>query len=371
MAEATRGARAEELPEVERAPARERILVLDADPAIRASLAFYLIHHGHVAITASSAPEALERLAEGECFLLITEVAPPGLGGASNLELLAQVRAAHPEVDVIFTAGSLETGFALRALREGAVDFLKKPFELDELTHAVRRARERRELLLRALAAEKAAERNRLTDVHASAAIVAFAAMIDAKSRFTRSHSERVASYSARLATALGLGDEVVQRVRFGGRIHDIGKIGTPDAILEKPGPLTPEEWVEMRRHPAIGGACLRGMDLLQAYLPMVELHHESWDGSGYPHGLRGEETPLEARIVKIADYYDAITSRRPYRQPMDLGKAIDYLRAERGRLLDPDLAAVFIEIVPRRVLRDRARRARAELEMARERDGA
>ncbi|MBK9387436.1 MAG: HD domain-containing protein [Planctomycetes bacterium] len=361
-------AESEELEHAFRAEARERVLVLDADPAIRSSIAYFLNHRGTPAVAAASAEAALEQLAEGSFFLLITETLPPGLSG---LELLSRVRARHPEVDVIFTAGSLEIAFALRAVREGALDFLRKPFELDELAHSIRRARERRGLLLRVVAAEKLAERTRLTEEHVRDAIVALAAMIDAKSRFTRSHSERVASYSARLASAMGLAPEVVQRVRFGGRIHDIGKIGTPDAILEKPGPLTPEEWVEMRRHPAIGAECLRGMGILQPYLPMVELHHENWDGSGYPLGLRGEETPLEARIVKVADYYDAITSRRPYREPLALGKAIDYLRAERGRLLDPDLTELFIEIGPERVLRDRARRRRPEFEIARERGGA
>jgi response regulator RpfG family c-di-GMP phosphodiesterase len=342
--------------------APERVLVLDADPAIRASIAFYLTARGLPAIPVASAAEALEHVEVGRGFLLLSEATPRDLPG---LELLEQLRLRHPEVDVLFTVRDPDLGFALRAVRAGALDLLREPYELAELERAVRRALHRRRLLRRALASAEAAERSRLTEQHVRDAIAAFAAMIDAKSSFTRSHSERVASYAARLD------DESVQRVRYGGRIHDIGKIGTPDAILEKPGPLTPEEWVEMRRHPAIGGACLRGMTLLQPYLPMVELHHENWDGSGYPLGLRGEETPLDARIVKIADYYDAITSRRPYRQPMELSKAIDYLSAERGRLLDPELTRVFIEVGPQRVLRDRARRRSSEFGMARERGGA
>jgi putative nucleotidyltransferase with HDIG domain len=348
--------------------APERVLVLDADPAIRSSIAFYLAERGLPATPVGSAAEALDHLEAGRGFLLISEATPRDLPG---LELLEQLRLRHPEVDVLFTMRDPDLGFALRAARAGAMDLMREPYELAELERAVRRALQRRRLLRRAFASAEAAERTRLTDQHVRDAIAAFAAMIDAKSRFTRSHSERVASYAARLATALGLDEESVQRVRYGGRIHDIGKIGTPDAILEKPGPLTPEEWVEMRRHPAIGGECLRGMKLLQPYLPMVELHHENWDGSGYPLGLRGEETPLDARIVKIADYYDAITSRRPYRQPMALAKAIDYLRAERGRLLDPELTEVFIEAGPQRVLRDRARRRSSEFGMARERGGA
>ena len=332
---------------------------MDDEELVRLALQANLEAAGYPCRTAEGGRAALEILlgSPNEYFLVVTDVSMPDLDG---LQLLSRIRERHPELDVIFITGHADTHLAIQALKEGAFDFFRKPFVFEELLLGVERARERQDLIRRTLEAEKEAERGRLTEAHVRESIATFAAILDAKNHYTRSHSERVASYSARLAKAIGLSEEEQERIRFGGRIHDIGKIGTPDAILDKPGPLTPEEWAIMRKHPIVGGQCLRSMGCLEPYLAMVELHHENYDGSGYPHGLVGEETPLDARIVKVADYYDAITSRRPYRKPMSLPEAIEFLRAEQGRLLDPEVTEIFIGAVPDRVLRDRAKRRRA-----------
>jgi putative nucleotidyltransferase with HDIG domain len=170
----------------------------------------------------------------------------------------------------------------------------------------------------------------------------------DARDPYTAGHSERVSVNSTAIAKAMGLDAEQVELIRIGAKLHDIGKIGIPDAVLRKPGRLTREEYVLIQRHPSIGREILEKVGRFKEYLPFVELHHENPDGSGYPYGLRGDEIPLGVRIVHVADVFDAITSDRAYRKAMSVADAWELLRKGTGPLFDPDVVEALWAIVRR-----------------------
>jgi HD-GYP domain-containing protein (c-di-GMP phosphodiesterase class II) len=172
--------------------------------------------------------------------------------------------------------------------------------------------------------------------------VQSLASALDARDRYTAGHSHRVSELSRRLAGEMGLGPETVERVRIGALLHDIGKIGVADAVLQKPGRLTPAEFALVRMHPEIGRKILEGVDGFSEYLPAVELHHENWDGTGYPHGQAGEATPVEPRIIHVTDAYDAMTTDRPYRRGMQPEQAITVLVGAAGTQFDPEIVRTF-----------------------------
>jgi HD-GYP domain-containing protein (c-di-GMP phosphodiesterase class II) len=174
----------------------------------------------------------------------------------------------------------------------------------------------------------------------------ALAAAIDAKDPYTRGHSERVTTYSLQIAQRCGLADRDLDTVMYAAILHDVGKIGVDEAILRKPDQLTPAEWEVMTRHPAIGSQIVEGVAFLREAQPCIRHHHEGFDGSGYPDGLRGEAIPLGARVIAVADVFDAITTDRPYRAALAQPEALNELRREAGRHLDPQLVAIFVEHV-------------------------
>ncbi len=175
--------------------------------------------------------------------------------------------------------------------------------------------------------------------------IKALVAAIDAKDPYTEGHSQRVSDYSVAMAEELGLSPEIRHQIRIGALLHDIGKIGVPDSILSKPDCLTPEEYDEVKKHPVIGANIIKEVRLLQDELPALSQHHEHMDGKGYPYGLRGDEISPIARIVAVADVFDALTSNRPYRDAMDVETALDILRKEAGDHLDTQYVDTFIEV--------------------------
>lgn len=172
---------------------------------------------------------------------------------------------------------------------------------------------------------------------------------LDARDRYTSGHSGRVSQYSSATAAAMGLRKEHVDQIRIGAQLHDIGKIGIPDSVLQKPGRLTAEEFALVQEHPVIGRRILEGVEGLASYLDAVELHHENWDGSGYPRGQSGEETPIDARIIHVSDAYDAMTSHRSYRSGMSHEQAIQELIRCAGTQFDPRIVEIFV-ILPREV---------------------
>jgi putative two-component system response regulator len=219
-----------------------------------------------------------------------------------------------------------------RGIEAGADDFLTKPFE-----QSILRARIRSQLRLK-----------RLTDQleHTENVIFMLAQAVEAKDAYTEGHLRRLRAYGEQLALACRLSPTEVAAVRYGGILHDIGKIGVDEAILRKPGPLTPEEAAQMRRHPEIGAQIISQMRFARDVAPSIHGHHEYWDGSGYPHGLSGEAIPLGARIITIVDAYDAMMTDRPYRAALGEDESLRRLRNGRGSQFDPDLLDIFINLV-------------------------
>ncbi|RLD16387.1 MAG: hypothetical protein DRI22_01315, partial [Caldiserica bacterium] len=176
--------------------------------------------------------------------------------------------------------------------------------------------------------------------------IKALAHALEARDPYYQGHSERVARYSVEIARKMGLPQEQVENVRRAALIHDIGKIGVPDTILLKPSSLTKQEWEKIREHPKIGEEIVKPIDFLQNISPIIRSHHERWDGLGYPDGLKGEEIPMGARIIAVADSYDSMTSSRPYREALSREGALEELKREKGRQFDPHLVDIFLEIL-------------------------
>jgi putative two-component system response regulator len=219
-----------------------------------------------------------------------------------------------------------------RGIEAGADDFLTKPFE-----QSILRARIRSQLRLK-----------RLTDQleHTENVIFMLAQAVEAKDAYTEGHLRRLRAYGERLALACGLSPTEVDAVRYGGILHDIGKIGVDEAIIRKPGPLTAEESAQMRRHPVIGAQIISQMRFARDVAPIIGGHHEYWDGSGYPNGLRGEEIPIGARIITIVDAYDAMMTDRPYRAALGEVEALRRLRVARGSQFDPEILDIFVGLV-------------------------
>jgi HD-GYP domain-containing protein (c-di-GMP phosphodiesterase class II) len=178
--------------------------------------------------------------------------------------------------------------------------------------------------------------------------LLGLANALDAKDACTRGHSERVAGWARRLAQAAGLSDVVAERLAQAGLLHDLGKIGVPEAILRKPGPLSEEEWETMRRHPVVGAQIVAPLEFFEDGAAVIRHHHERHDGSGYPDGLAGAAIPLGARIIAVADVWDAVTSDRPYRASLSRAEAMRLMETEAGRGLDPGLTARFLSLVDR-----------------------
>ncbi|HEY0003645.1 MAG TPA: HD domain-containing phosphohydrolase, partial [Pyrinomonadaceae bacterium] len=277
---------------------KARLLIADDEPEIRAVLQDFLC--GSYDCTAvGSAEAALGRLRATEFDLVISDIMMKGMSG---LELIPHLQTLAPRTVIIMVSGAQTIDNAIGALRAGAFDYITKPFDLYHVEAAIRRALEHRALLeakyqyetyLEELVRQRARELAEALDSLEKSyrtTLKALAAALEARDHETRGHSERVVSFSLRLGRELRLDKDEMRALEFGALLHDIGKIGVPDAILRKPSGLTAEEWTRMREHPRHGEQILRGIDFLEGAARVVGQHHERWDGTGYPLGLRGEE---------------------------------------------------------------------------------
>lgn len=331
---------------------RGSILVTDDEAGIRQSLSMFLGRLGYHVAEAATADAAIELLGRQRFDLILSDIALPGT--FTGLDLLAQVKQRAPDTEVILMTGHMDVDFAINALKRGATDYFKKPFLFDELKHAVERSFERRRLILKARELERLQARHDALKGVQREFMVSLAAMIDAKSPYTRAHSERVGLYSRHFGEKLGISVRELKIVATGGRLHDIGKLGTPDSIINKAGRLDEREWEIVKQHPICGAELLEPIAMMRPYVPIVRSHHENYDGTGYPDKLSGDQIPLTVQIVKIADYYDAITSDRPYRKPMTVREACDTLMQECGRAFPKPLIQSFVEMLPRAPWRSR-----------------
>lgn len=329
---------------------KSRILIVDDEADITEILSD-LLGEEYDCQTANSAEAALERLSERDFQLVVSDITMPGMSG---LEMIPLVKEVSPNTVVVMISGVQTVESAIGALRLGAFDYLMKPFDLRQVEAVVKRALEHYELIVAKLRYENhlqelveqrtaALDRalNSLEDAYRST-LKALTAALETRDSETHGHSERVVTYSLRLGREYGLSNEKMKALEFGSLLHDIGKIGVPDSILRKPAKLTEEEWVKMREHPSHGQQILRGIEFLEGAAKVVSQHHEKWDGSGYPTGMREEDIDVCARIFAVADAFDAMTSDRVYRRGKSYQDAAQELDDWSGRQFDPKVVEAF-----------------------------
>ena len=330
--------------------ASPRILIVDDEVEITEILAD-LLSEDYECLKAGSAEQALVLLGQSEFQLVISDITMPGMSG---LEMIPHAKDLSPETVVVMISGMQTVESAIGALRLGAFDYLMKPFDLRQVEAVVKRALEHHDLVaakqryenhLEELVEQRTAELDRALNSLEGAyrsTLKALTAALETRDSETHGHSERVVSYSLRLGREYGLNSEQMKSLEFGALLHDIRKIGVPDSILRKPAKLTEEEWVRMREHPLHGQQILRGIEFLQGAARVVAQHHEKWDGTGYPLGLRGDDIDICARIFAVADAFDAITSDRVYRRGKSYEAASQELDDWAGRQFDAKVVEAF-----------------------------
>lgn len=338
---------------------RPRVFVVDDEAPIRAALAKFLEKRGYDVISAAQGREALQLLHDGtDATLMLLDVRLPDMSG---LDVVPEALDIDPDLAIVMLSGVSDATTAAICLQRGAYDYLTKPIELSDLDLAIERALRRRHTLIQSRelsqwlkhevaerTRELAQERVKLQQLSV-ATLEALVAALEAKDTYLSGHSARVAALAATIATHLGLGDDEVDQIRLGGRLHDLGKIGIRESVLGKQGPLTPEEFEHVKEHVTIGSQILRPMVHLGPVVDYVRGHHEHFDGSGYPDALAGDAIPLGARVICAAEIFDALTSARPYQQPLTPEDATDRMRSLAGRIVDPTVMDALATAVKRR----------------------
>ena len=322
-----------------------RILIVDDEEVIRRLLRQKLSSEGYQCQEAGNAAQALDELRSKPVALVILDIKMPGKLG---IELLPELRASYPDTAVIMATAITDTSTAIQCMKQGAYDYLTKPFNLDEVVLNVNRALEKRRLVLENRAyqqhleemVEKQAKKIRAAFLNA---ITALAYALEAKDKYTSGHSQRVTKISVAIVKKLGMPQGSINEIRLAGLIHDIGKIGVRESVLNKPAKLTDDEFKHIKSHCEVGEHILTPIVEDEEILKMVRHHHERYDGTGYPDRLKGEQIPLGARILAVADTYDAMTSERPYREAMIDETAYAEIERCKGTQFDPEVTDVFL----------------------------
>jgi response regulator RpfG family c-di-GMP phosphodiesterase len=330
------------------------VLIVDDDRHIRDILRELFLSSGYDARVAANGKEGLEAFDADRPPLTVTDVHMPGMDG---VELLKKARALDPDAAFLVLTGVANVQTAVESLKFGAFDFIMKPVHMDEILIAAERALQHRQLLIERREHQVTLERkveeatrelaSTLRELESTyrTTLEALGSAIDTRDLGTHAHSRRVRGYSLALARAHGFPEAGLRDLEHGVLLHDIGKIGIPDAILLKPGPLTPAEWKIMRTHPEIGRQLVEQVPFLRGAVPIVYHHHERWDGTGYPLGLKGEDIPLGARIFALADAFDAMTFDRPYSRAIPLEAARLEIQRSAGTHFDPRVVDTFLRL--------------------------
>lgn len=309
---------------------RPTLLLVDDEP-VNLQVLRQILQDDYRLLFARDGERALQLAAEERPQLMLLDVMMPGLSG---LDVCRKLKA-DPMlacIPVIFVTALGEEPHEVEGFAAGAVDYIAKP-----VSPMIVRARVRTQLSM-----------VRIDDLQRSRMEIAegLGRAAEFRDNETGRHVIRMSWYSRILADALGYGEDLAQDLQEAASLHDVGKIGVPDAVLLKKGPLTEEEWMQMRRHPQIGAEIIgeHGANLLQMARRIALYHHEKWDGSGYPDGLSARDIPVEARIVAIADVFDALTSERPYKPAWDIERAVAYLQEQSGKQFDPEMIELFVQ---------------------------
>jgi len=335
-----------------------QILVVDDEEPIRNALKKFLSQQQFEVYAAGTGEDALQQLRRHRIALMLCDIRMPGTSG---VDLVPQAIEIEPELAILMLTAVNDATSAALCMQRGAMDYLTKPIELADLGRAVQRALKRREMLgenrqlnqwlkeeVSTRTAELQRERGKLERL-SIATLEALVNALEAKDPYMRGHSARVADLSATIAHQLGLAEEDLEHVRVAGRLHDIGKIGTRESVLNKQGALTPDEFEHVKQHVVIGSQILAPLSHLGDIIPAVRHHHERWDGTGYPDGLRGEEIPIGARIIGAAEVFDALSTSRAYQEKMSPENAVERIADLSGTVLDPQVVEAVSAVVAKR----------------------
>ncbi len=331
-----------------------RVLIVDDELSVRKMLAVMLTQGGVKCSHVSTPEEALDKLQNESFDAVISDLR---MGPTSGMDLLEKLHSGYPHVAFLMATGVADVRVGVQAMKQGADDYLLKPFDMDVVLASLGRALQRKQLEREVQNYRKhlesmVAERTQQLEIAMSqlersysATLEALGSAIDLRDSATAGHARRVLWYSIKLANTLGGLEDQLKNIAMGACLHDIGKLATPDGILLKPGALSDQERKVMQRHVVIGYDLVKGIPFLAEAAEIILAHHERWDGSGYPRGLRGDEIPLSARIFAVADTLDAITSDRPYRAALPFSAARDVITRESGKLFDSVVADAFLGI--------------------------
>lgn len=321
------------------------VLIVDDEYAGRETLQSVLEGEGYRLEMAENGMQALEKARQLLPDVILLDIMMPGMTG---FEVCERIRndPQIAEIPIIVLTALDDREALLTALKAGADDFISKPFDRYELRArllGITRLNRYQKLLQERLKLQQANE-----DLLAAyeATIEGWSHAMDLRDRETEGHSQRVAELTVELAQKLGMSQEAIMHLRRGALLHDIGKIGIPDHILHKTGELSQEEWTTMRRHPQIAYDMLYRVEYLRPALDIPYCHHERWDGTGYPRGLKGEEIPLAARLFAVVDVWDALTSNRSYRPAWSEEQVLAYIREQSGKHFDPQVVDLFFEVL-------------------------
>lgn len=325
---------------------KKSVLVIDDEIGPRESLRMILKDLYEVS-TSSDGRKALDELSRREYDVVILDIKMPIMHG---LDVLKEIKSLCHDTEVILVTAYASVETAKEALRYGAMDYLIKPFDREDVRAVVERGieirmerfgarkdMERLQISTSQLSEEVESARRQI-ESHYAATVKSLLSTIDARDQYCRGHSERVSRFSAFLAEKVGLPPEKILALEQAALIHDIGNIGIDEDVLRKPGTLTRDEFSEIRKHPAIGLQIIASVEFLQEMSPVVLHHHERFDGSGFPDRLKGDQIPLSARIVAVADAVDAMMTDRPYRKALSLDAVREELSMQAGRQFDPDI---------------------------------
>jgi putative two-component system response regulator len=321
------------------------VLIVDDEYVGRETLQSVLEGEGYELEMAENGLQAIEKAKQLLPDVILLDVMMPGMTG---FEVCQRIRSDPQiaEIPIIILTALDDRESLLNALKAGADDFISKPFDRYELRArllGITRLNRYQKLIQ---------ERAKLREANAQllhayeATIEGLSLALDLRDRETEGHSRRVTDLTIKLAHALNMSDEEIMHLRRGSLLHDMGKIGIPDSILQKPDKLTDEEWVVMRKHPKLAYDMLHHIEYLRPALDIPFNHHEKWDGSGYPSGRKGEEIPMVARLFAIADVWDALTSNRPYRPAWTGEEALNYIRDQSGKHFDPQVVDLFFKVI-------------------------
>lgn len=338
-----------------------RVLIVDDEEPIRRQLARFLMGKGYLTDTAETGAAALERLRAVRPALMLLDLGMPGMPGT---DVIPEALDIDPDLGIVILSGADDAPTVASCLRRGALDYLTKPVGLETLVRTLEHAERRRDTMAqeRALTAwVKQEVSTRTQELHEAyrrereltvGVLGALVAVLETKSAYLAGHSTRVAEFAASMASQVGLSDDDVERVRVAGKLHDIGMIGVREGVLDKEGRLSPEEYAHVQEHAVTGARILEPLTHLGDVRTFVRAHHERWDGSGYPDGLAGAAIPVGARILHAAEVYDALTTPRPYQEPLAPADAVARMQELAGSVLDPAVvAALSLAVRQRRTL--------------------